>query len=84
MGRAAARGYVAQSDACAGVAGVARPADQEPNDTPDEAAPASGPLCIEGEPPDDDQDLFLWEFEAAGQPRITRPWRVLGQRRPPR
>lgn len=47
-------------------------AEVEPNDTPEEAISTSGSVCITGELPDGDQDLFLWEVpEQAAATRWT-------------
>lgn len=47
-------------------------AESEPNDSPEEAVGTSGSICITGELPDGDQDLFLWEIpEQAAATRWT-------------
>src|SRR5262245_32829738 len=46
-------------------------AESEPNDTPEAAQQTSGPLCLTGTLPSDDQDIVLWELSAAD---AMSPW----------
>ncbi len=47
--------------------------EAEPNDTPDASPVVSGPFCLEGTLPSQDQDLIRWELPEAA---AATPWRV--------
>ncbi|MFN8620889.1 MAG: VWA domain-containing protein [Chloroflexota bacterium] len=48
-------------------------AEAEPNDSPDALPILSGPLCITGTLPTNDQDIVVWELSVAD---AARPWTI--------